>query len=283
LIKSSPEENVLIELNVAIKDKHYENSKNTVLAQLHFRVKPGEFVAIIGPSGCGKTTLLNMISGLESCVGQHISYQNGLEKNDFQKSDTNNNDNDFESGNSKNDYSVSTQPNRIGYIFQQPRLMPWLTVRENIELVLDSTQHPKIEGLLAQVGLAQKGEYFPSQLSGGMQRRVSIARAFAINPQLLLLDEPFNSLDAPTAGRLRKLLLDLCREKKTTVVFVTHDLQEAIYLADRIIFLSDSPCTIIHESIIDLPKPRTESGIAELEFQAKLMKQFPLLLAGNLD
>ena len=276
MIKSSPEENVLIELNVAIKDKYYENSETAVLAQLNFNVKPGEFVAIIGPSGCGKTTLLNMISGLESCVGQHITYRSNLNGNHLKK-------NDVERGCKSSTHSENEQANRIGYIFQQPRLMPWLTVRENIELVLEPTQFNKIEGLLAQVGLAQKGDYFPSQLSGGMQRRVSIARAFAINPQLLLLDEPFNSLDAPTAGRLRKLLLDLCREKKTTVVFVTHDLQEAIYLADRIIFLSDSPCTIIHESIIDLPKPRTESGIAELEFQAKLMRQFPLLLAGNLD
>lgn len=276
MIKSSPEENVLIELNVAIKDKYYENSETAVLSQLDFKVNSGEFLAIIGPSGCGKTTLLNMISGLESCVGQHISYSSNSSGNRFKK-------NDLASDCSKSEYLENEQANRIGYIFQQPRLMPWLTVRENIELVLDPTQFNKIEGLLAEVGLAQKGDYFPSQLSGGMQRRVSIARAFAINPQLLLLDEPFNSLDAPTAGRLRKLLLDLCREKKTTVVFVTHDLQEAIYLADRIIFLSDSPCTIIHESIINFPKPRTESGIAELEFQAKLTRQFPLLLAGKID
>jgi NitT/TauT family transport system ATP-binding protein len=266
----------LIELNVAIKDKYYENSETAVLSQLDFKVNSGEFLAIIGPSGCGKTTLLNMISGLESCVGQHISYSSNSSGNRFKK-------NDLASDCSKSEYLENEQANRIGYIFQQPRLMPWLTVRENIELVLDPTQFNKIEGLLAEVGLAQKGDYFPSQLSGGMQRRVSIARAFAINPQLLLLDEPFNSLDAPTAGRLRKLLLDLCREKKTTVVFVTHDLQEAIYLADRIIFLSDSPCTIIHESIINFPKPRTESGIAELEFQAKLTRQFPLLLAGKID
>ncbi|WP_159819395.1 ABC transporter ATP-binding protein [Colwellia sp. 20A7] len=278
----------MIELNVAIKDKYYGNSETPVLAKLNFSVKPGEFVAIIGPSGCGKTTLLNMISGLESCVGQHINYRHSLEN-----SDVINNHKGLESDSSKSNGEknnrtkgeclVNKQPSRIGYIFQQPRLMPWLTVRENIELVLDPTQFNKVEGLLAQVGLAQKGEYFPSQLSGGMQRRVSIARAFAINPQLLLLDEPFNSLDAPTAGRLRKLLIDLCTEKKTTVVFVTHDLQEAIYLADRIIFLSDSPCTMIHESIINLPKPRSESGIAELAFQAKLITQFPFLLSGIID
>ena len=252
----------MIELNVAIKNKHYANSQNVVLAQLDFSVKRGEFVAIIGPSGCGKSTLLNMISGLETCPEQHISYNNCV----YQDALANNN-----------------EAHKLGYIFQQPRLMPWLTVRENIELVLQPVQHHQIDGLLEQVGLENKGAYFPSQLSGGMQRRVSIARAFAINPQLLLLDEPFNSLDAPTADRLRQLLIDLCKQRGTTVVFVTHDLQEAIYLADRIIFMSDCPSTIIHQTPVDLPRPRKESGVSELEWQAQLMAKFPHLLAGRID
>jgi NitT/TauT family transport system ATP-binding protein len=252
----------LIELNVAIKNKCYANNQQAVLAQLDFTVKPGEFVAIVGPSGCGKSTLLNMISGLESCSGQHISYNEVA----LQEGGGNNKD-----------------LHQLGYIFQQPRLMPWLTVRENIELILPSDQFVQIDDLLAQVGLAGEGEYFPSQLSGGMQRRVSIARAFAINPQLLLLDEPFNSLDAPTASRLRQLLIDLCNQRGTTVVFVTHDLQEAVYLADRIIFMSDSPSTIVHQSIIDLPRPRKESGVSELEWQAQLLLRYPQLLAGRID
>ncbi|MCW8865343.1 MAG: ABC transporter ATP-binding protein [Colwellia sp.] len=247
----------MIELNVAIKNKHYGDGENTVLAKMGFSVKKGEFVAIVGPSGCGKTTLLNMISGLESCSGQHISYCNNPSNN--------------------------IDKCQLGYIFQQPRLMPWLTVRENIELVLQPEEYHQVDDLLTQVGLANKGEYFPRQLSGGMQRRVSIARAFAINPKLLLLDEPFNSLDAPTATRLRQLLIELCRQKGTTVVFVTHDLQEAIYLADRILFMSDSPSTIIHQSIVDLPKPRRESGVAELAWQAQLMATYPHLLAGRID
>lgn len=252
----------MIELSVAIKNKAYANSKQTVLAQLDFTVKSGEFVAIIGPSGCGKSTLLNMISGLESCSGQHISYNENAEYAGFVN---------------------NKERHQIGYIFQQPRLMPWLTVRENIELILQADQFDKIDDLLAQVGLANEGDYFPSQLSGGMQRRVSIARAFAINPQLLLLDEPFNSLDAPTAARLRQLLMDLCKQRGTTVVFVTHDLQEAVYLADRIIFLSDSPSRIIHQSTVDLPRPRKESGVSELAWQAKLLLTFPSLLAGRID
>ena len=247
----------VIELNVAIKNKHYQDSQNVVLAQLDFSVQCGEFVAIIGPSGCGKTTLLNMIGGLESCVGQQISY----------------------SDSTGNKQSIQ----QLGYIFQQPRLMPWLTVRENIELVLEPSHYHQIDALLAQVGLANKGEYFPRQLSGGMQRRVSIARAFAINPKLLLLDEPFNSLDVPTANRLRQLLMDLCKQRGTTVVFVTHDLSEAIYLADRIIFMSHSPSTIIYQTHVDLPRPRQESGVAELAWQAQLMAQFPRLLAGQIN
>jgi NitT/TauT family transport system ATP-binding protein len=257
-----PEEPVLIELNVAINNKCYANSEKAVLAQLDFTVKQGEFVAIVGPSGCGKSTLLNMISGLESCSGQHISY----------------NESDLQEGITSN-----KALHQLGYIFQQPRLMPWLTVRENIELILPPEQFDQIDDLLAQVGLANEGEYFPSQLSGGMQRRVSIARAFAINPQLLLLDEPFNSLDAPTASRLRQLLIDLCEQRGTTVVFVTHDLQEAVYLADRIIFMSDSPSTIVHQSIIDLPRPRKESGVSELAWQAQLLFKYPCLLAGRID
>ena len=257
-----PEELGLIELNVAIKNKCYANSEKAVLAQLDFTVKQGEFVAIVGPSGCGKSTLLNMISGLENCLGQHISHNERALQ---------------EEGES------NKALHQLGYIFQQPRLMPWLTVRENIELILQPDQFDKIDDLLAQVGLANEGEYFPSQLSGGMQRRVSIARAFAINPQLLLLDEPFNSLDAPTAARLRQLLIDLCEQRGTTVVFVTHDLQEAVYLADRIIFMSDSPSTIVHQSIVDLPRPRKESGVSELAWQAQLLFKYPRLLAGRVD
>ena len=250
-------EDTLIELNVTIKNKFYADSSSAVLAEIDFSVESGEFVTLIGPSGCGKTTLLNMISGLEKSTAQEISCNKSRNK--------------------------SSQGHYLGYIFQQPRLMPWLTVRKNIELVLQPEQYHQISSLLLKVGLADKGEYFPRQLSGGMQRRVSIARAFAINPKLLLLDAPFNSLDAPTAQRLRELLMDLCRQKGTTVVFVTHDLPEAILLSDRIIFMSNSPSSIIHQTIVDLPRPRKESGIAELAWQAKLMAQFPDLLAGRIN
>ena len=247
----------MIELDIAIKDKCYANNAAVVLKDIKFTVKPGEFIAIIGPSGSGKTTLLNMLSGLEDATAQKLLC-NSKALNDGEEY-------------------------QLGYIFQQPRLMPWLTVNENIQLVLPTVQDKKIETLLTQVGLAGKGAYYPKQLSGGMQRRVAIARAFAVNPELILLDEPFNSLDAPTAAKLRLLLVNLCKSCGSTVVFVTHDLSEAIYLADRIIFMSNSPSSIIHQVEVDLPKPRKESGSNELAWQAELMTQYPQILSGSIS
>lgn len=249
----------MIALDVAIKDKCYGHSNAVVLKNINFSVKPGEFVAIIGPSGCGKSTLLNMLCGLEGSSEQTLLC-NGKAIN-------------------------GNESHKLGYIFQQPRLMPWLTVQENLQLVLPvpkhETQHKQIDDLLDQVGLSGKGHYFPKQLSGGMQRRVAIARAFAVNPELILLDEPFNSLDAPTAAKLRLLLVKLCKSRGSTVIFVTHDLSEAVYLADRIIFMSNTPTTIIHQVDIDLPKPRQEAGSKELAWQAQLMAQHPQILAGK--
>lgn len=238
-----------------ISNKSYKSSENIVLKQLDFTINAGEFVAIIGPSGCGKSTLLNMLGGLEDSVNQQILC-NGKP---IQQHNT----------------------HRLGYIFQQQRLMPWLTISENLALVLDNTKNHLIEPILEQVGLGGKGGYFPRQLSGGMQRRVSIARAFIIEPELLFLDESFNSIDQPTAARLRLLLLELWQENHPTVVFVTHDLREAVYMADRIIFLSDSPGQIIHQIKVDLPRPRNEFGSKELEWQAQLMAEYPSLLSGS--
>ncbi|MEY8216080.1 MAG: ABC transporter ATP-binding protein [Colwellia sp.] len=246
----------MITLDVAIKDKCYGNSDAVVLKNINFSVKPGEFIAIIGPSGCGKSTLLNMLCGLEESSKQILLCNGKAIK--------------------------GNESHKLGYIFQQPRLMPWLTVQENLKLVLPSSQHEQINDLLNQVGLSGKGNYFPKQLSGGMQRRVAIARAFAVNPELLLLDEPFNSLDAPTAAKLRLLLIKLYQSRGSTVIFVTHDLSEAVYLADRIIFLSNTPTSIVHQVKVDLPKPRQESGSRELTWQAKLMAKHPQILSGQI-
>ena len=229
------------EIKVRIENKQYVYG-TSVLEHIEFDLASGEFMAIVGPSGCGKTTILNMISGIEPSKSGSVILDGE---------------------------PLNTQTStRIGYIFQQPRLMPWLTVEQNLTL-------------LKSVGLEGKQDCYPRTLSGGMQRRVSIARAFLINPKLLLLDEPFNSLDAPTAARLRLLLMRFCQRHKCSVIFVTHDLQEAVYLADRILFLSQPPSRIVHQESVRIARPRTESGVDELSWQAALLAKYPNLLAGS--
>tara|TARA_R110002012_G_scaffold81017_2_gene205239 strand:- start:93 stop:833 length:741 start_codon:yes stop_codon:yes gene_type:complete len=246
----------MAELNVRIENKQYIHGTN-VLDNIEFNLAAGEFVAIIGPSGCGKTTLLNMISGLEPSEAGSIVFEG--------------------------ERFYAQMCTQIGYIFQQPRLMPWLTVEQNLLLVQPNSRPDTISELLASVGLEGKQNCYPRTLSGGMQRRVSIARAFLINPKLLLLDEPFNSLDAPTAARLRLLLIKFCQRQGCSVIFVTHDLQEAVYLADRILFLSQPPSRIVHQESITLRRPRTESGTDELSWQAALLAKHPSLLAGSVN
>jgi len=163
--------------------------------------------------------------------------------------------------------------------------MPWLTVMDNLMLVLDKSTDSveRIRQLLREVGLADVEQSFPNQLSGGMQRRVSLARAFAMRPELLLMDEPFLSLDAPTAARLRQLLLTLWGELHPTVLFVTHHLREALALADRVLFLSSSPARVVLEVPVQLPRPRElrDTGIGELHDH--LLAQYPELLSGLVE
>jgi NitT/TauT family transport system ATP-binding protein len=190
----------------------------TAIANLQFSVRGGEFVCVLGPSGCGKTTLLNIIAGL---------------------------DRDYEGF-----VTLPAAPSRpqpvIGYVFQTPRLLPWRTVQENIELVLDAApdQSGIVDELLEATGLAQFRHAYPERLSVGMTRRVALARAFAVRPDLLLMDEPFVSLDEPTAQRLRLLLLDIWQARPTTVLFVTHDTREAAQLANRVVVLTPSPGSV---------------------------------------
>ena len=180
------------------------------LQEVRFRLGAGERIAVIGPSGCGKSTLLNIIAGL------------------------------LEGSSGKVD-SGSAQ--RLAYVFQEPRLLPWRTVRENLRLVLpdEPAALARIEPALAEVGLLAAADTHASRLSLGMARRVALARAFVTRPDLLLLDEPFVSLDEPTAWRLRLLLLDLLERHGTSGILVTHALPEAIMLADRLLFLTGSP------------------------------------------
>jgi ABC-type nitrate/sulfonate/bicarbonate transport system ATPase subunit len=215
------------------------------IANLNLSFKAGEFICLVGPSGCGKTTLLNIIAGL---------------------------DNDYEG-----EILVGQQHTRpkIGYIFQSPRLLPWRTVRENIELALDNHQSSAIiDPLLEVMQLTQAQNVYPERLSVGMSRRVSIIRGFAVDPDVLLMDEPFVSLDAPTARQVRELLLKLCQQRPHTVLFVTHDLREAIVLADRLIFLSAAPMTVISEIIVPIPRPERHNEDAIESFRQQLLNEY---------
>lgn len=209
----------MTDISINIDSKIYttaDSQSHQAISGFNLSLSSNEFVCLVGPSGCGKTTLLNIIAGLDT------QYQGNIKLTKQQ-----------------------TSP-KIGYIFQNPRLLPWRTVRENIELVLPEDQSPEIiDSLLDAMQLTDIQNKYPEHLSLGMSRRVAIIRAFSVNPDILLMDEPFVSLDAPTARKVRQLLLKLWKKRPHAILFVTHDLREAISLADRIIFLSHSPMSII--------------------------------------
>ncbi len=241
-------------LEIEINRKAYPDRGGRVhvaLSDLSLRVKRGELVCIVGPSGCGKSTLLNVISGLDHDVDGVVTMGGVVPQHG------------------------------IGFMFQEPRLMPWLTVLENVMLVARSDEaRQRARELLTAMELGDVLHAYPGSLSGGMQRRVALARAFVIDPSLLLMDEPFVSLDAPTANRLRNMLITLWQRCNTTVVFVTHDLREALSLGDRVCFLSGAPGQLVLDLPIDLPRPRSADDAAVLALQSKLLQEHPELLAG---
>ena len=239
-------------LEAAIRRKAYrQNGRETVaLADLAFAVPAGQFACIVGPSGCGKTTLLSIIAGL---------------------------DRDYEGG-----IAGASATGRLGMVFQNPRLMPWLSVRENVRLALDPPPEGegRAEELLREMQLGALLDAYPAQLSGGQQRRVALARAFVRDPDLLLLDEPFQSLDAPTAQHLRDLLLALWARRRPTILFVTHDLREALSLGDRVLFLSAGPGRIVLDLPLDQPRPRLPESAAVESLRKRLLESYPDLLRG---
>ena len=251
-------------LRVNIQQKTYPNGF-CAIKDLTFSAQAGEFIAIVGPSGSGKTTLLNLISGLDKTMQGSIG---------------------FYADSAPHAPPTLTQPN-IGFMFQDPRLMPWLTVAQNLELVLPpqmrAQQAAQLEQWLALVGLPDCGPLFPGQLSGGMQRRVALLRAFIVKPDVLLMDEPFQSLDAPTAQQLRALLKDLCQRTNPTVLFVTHSLREALRLANRIVFLSASPSCVILDFRLDLQQQQNNEEAWVQSTHASLLAQYPRLLNGAID
>jgi ABC-type nitrate/sulfonate/bicarbonate transport system ATPase subunit len=221
-----------------------------VIENLTLEVPQNGFVALFGPSGCGKTTLLNLVAGLDPDFEGEVSLP---------------------------------EPARIGYVFQEPRLLPWLTVEDNLRLVLpeDAASVARIAPWLAEMGLADVRAVFPTRLSLGMARRVGLARAFIIRPTVLLMDEPFVSLDEPTADRLRRLLLETLRAHPATVLFVTHNLREAITLADRIALLSPTPARVLREFEVPLALERRFDPAAIEQYRAVVADELPgLALAG---
>ncbi|MCF6191311.1 MAG: ABC transporter ATP-binding protein [Cocleimonas sp.] len=243
-------------LLIDIENKTFDNGTCT-LSELHLDVKQSEFVAIVGPSGTGKTTLLNIIAGI---------------------------DHEF-TGSIKFNEKVSTDK-KISFMFQDARLLPWLTVQQNIELVVAENNQEvqaRISNLLMKVGLQDVRDHYPNQLSGGMKRRVSMVRAFINQPPLLLMDEPFQSLDAPTANELRLMLFELWKETKCTIVFVTHSLREALTMSDRVAFLSSCPAQVILDYEIEIPRPRQLEDEKITMLHTNLLNQYPQLLSGSLE
>jgi NitT/TauT family transport system ATP-binding protein len=190
----------------------------------------GSFTAMIGRSGCGKSTLLHIAAGLDT------GYEGSFTREPSDAS--------------------------LACLFQQPRLLPWQSARNNVAFVLEARGVRKREArrradeMIDLVGLSAAATKFPAQLSGGMQQRVSLARALAVDPDLLLMDEPFAALDELTAARLREELVWLCARKERTVLFATHNIQEACYLADRVVVLYAHPGTVVGDVKVDVPRPR---------------------------
>ncbi|MES2601550.1 MAG: ABC transporter ATP-binding protein [Pseudomonadota bacterium] len=218
--------------------KTYPNGVHA-LENFSARIQPGEIVAIIGGSGCGKSTLLRAISGLDRATTGSVTL------------DT---------------VSITAPNEKVGIIFQEPRLLPWLSVADNIGFGLghlpSAERQRRIARALARVGLADKAGAWPRELSGGQAQRVAIARALVPSPEVLLLDEPFSALDAFTRADLQDHLLDLWADTKPTLVLVTHDVDEAVVLADRVIVMRPRPGRLFEEIRVDLTRPRDRASAA---------------------
>jgi NitT/TauT family transport system ATP-binding protein len=213
---------------------------------ISFEMSGQVFVSLVGPSGCGKSTLLNIVSGVETPTSGTVTVtQDG-------------------------------RPARLGYVFQDPRLLPWRTVMQNMTYVSDlDDEEGRVNArrFLQMVGLEHAEDMFPGQLSGGMQQRVGIARAFSVGPDLLLMDEPFSHLDAITARSLREQLQEMWNETKKTVLFVTHDVMEAVQLSNRVITLAHEG-TVFDDTALDLPFPRKASDPEFAQHQATILGRF---------
>nr|WP_295975716.1 ABC transporter ATP-binding protein [uncultured Bacillus sp.] len=227
-----------------------QQTKMEVLQEINLEVNRGEFVTVIGPSGCGKSTLLKLISGL---------------------------DNEFNGTICLNSKLITGPSIKQGFIFQEHRLFPWLTVEQNIAADLslkDRQVRKRVDELLEIVRLKGFEKSYPKEISGGMSQRVAIARALLRDPEVLLLDEPFGALDAFTRNHLQDVLLEIWQKKKTTMILVTHDIDESIYLADRVLIMSARPGKICKVIPIDFPHPRKRTSPSFQAYRQKVLGEF---------
>ncbi|MES9871484.1 MAG: ABC transporter ATP-binding protein [Candidatus Sedimenticola sp. PURPLELP] len=235
----------------------FKGQCDPTLKEIELRIKPGEKIALIGRSGCGKSTLLHMLAGLlmpsEGCVRIHA-------------------------------HQVTKPSAKWNMMFQKPSLYPWMNVRQNAELglVFAGQKEPeKIDRLLDLVGLTDKAAANVQSLSGGQQQRVALARSLATSPDLLLLDEPFSALDAFTRATLQDEVTQICSQENLTMVMVTHDIDEAVAMADRVLIMSANPGRIVGEMTIDLSFPRNRSSTDYSRKREDLMNHFESLVGSE--
>jgi NitT/TauT family transport system ATP-binding protein len=232
------------QFEILIEDKTHVGADGTripAIRDLVLEVQPQSMTVLMGPSGCGKTTLLRIVAGLDDRFTGMVHVPDNA---------------------------------RIGVMFQEPRLLPWRTVRQNIQIVAEEMSNVELERLAAAVGIADMLPRFPQELSLGLARRVALARAFAPRPDLLLLDEPFVSLDERTADRLRHLLLEVWSARPTTAILVTHNPREAILLADQLVLLAPRPTHVV--AVVPIPIPQSERDAAVVEeIYADLLTRHP--------
>lgn len=221
---------------------------NLILSDISFRVEPSEFVVIVGPSGCGKTTLLRIFHGLDQADSGHVHIGEKV---------------------------VAGKPSHVSaYVFQSDSLLPWRTAHKNVMLGLQlrkmdkDVAEPRAREALERVGLAGSESLYPRQMSGGMRQRVNIARALVVDPDVIFMDEPYASLDAQTREVMQADLLKIWGRDRKTVVFITHQLDEAVYLADRVLVMGRSPGRILADLKIDFERPRDLSLKRSAEFGA---------------
>jgi NitT/TauT family transport system ATP-binding protein len=218
----------------------YPGAGRNVIEEFGLDLKSGETVSVLGPSGAGKSSLLRILAGLQPPTNGTISVHGA---------------------------PLRGPHPRLAIAFQDPSLLPWLTLERNVAFGLDFKHQPRlsrsertsrVDGAISEVGLSQARHHFPDQLSGGMAQRAALARCLARNPDILLLDEPFGALDEVTRAQMQHLLLKIVRDFRTATILVTHDIDEALLVSDRILLLGRSPARLIGEWTVDLPKPREE-------------------------